>query len=106
MRLDIPDTNKEFECLREQEGKCADDEGMHPYYQLANGELVSKGSVDNAIKLLMRFVQGHSSMYLTDAELFAKGDKVSALWRFHKKYNTSMVEAKQAIEFLRGETIT
>ena len=88
MRLDMPNTN---------------DEILHPYYQLANGEFVSKKKVDDAIQLLIHVVQGLNPVYLTDEELFTKGNKIEAVSRYREKHNTSLAEAKQAIEHLRGE---
>lgn len=76
----------------------------HPHYKLANGELISKRKVDDALKLINQFAQGCTLVDLSDEELFSKGDKFDAITRFYKKHNTTLVEAKAAIEYLRGET--
>lgn len=103
--LSIDTIEKEFELLREQEGRNGN-EKLYPHYKLPDGTFVSKREVCNAIKLLTRFSQGHSPVHLTDEELFANGNKLDAIQRFREKHNiTSILEAKQAIEHLRGEPV-
>lgn len=75
----------------------------HPHYKLANGNLVSKHHVDEALKLITQLAQGCTLVELSDAELFSNGDKFDAIMRFYKKHDTTMLEAKAAIEYLRGE---
>lgn len=74
----------------------------HPYYKLTNGDLISKEKVDRARELLARLDNGHTLVNLSDEELFARGDKIEAIRRFWEKHDCSLMEAKTAIEFLRG----
>lgn len=74
----------------------------HPYYQLPNGDLISKAKVDNARALLAQLENGYTETNLTDEELFSKGDKFEATHRFWKKHDCSVMEAKIAIEHLRN----
>lgn len=78
-------------------------EVTHPHYQFPDGTLVNKGTVDNALRLINKLAQGCTLVELSDEELFSKGDKTSAIWRFYKKYDVPIAEAKAAIEYLRGE---
>lgn len=75
----------------------------HTYYKLSDGEMISKERVDTAIDLLNRLKGAVSVAQLTDIDLFTKGDKVEAIRRFYLKYDTPLVEAKAAIDFLRDE---
>ena len=75
----------------------------HTYYRLSDGEMISKERVDAAIDLLNRLKGAVSVAQLTDIDLFTKGDKVEAIRRFYLKYDTPLVEAKAAIDFLRDE---
>lgn len=75
----------------------------HTYYRLSDGEIISKERVDAAIDLLNRLKGAVSVAQLTDIDLFTKGDKVEAIRRFYLKYDTPLMEAKAAIEFLRDE---
>lgn len=85
---------------------CANaNEEMHIHYQLANGTLVSKARVDRARELLNNLMYGFTVTELTDDELFAKGDEVEAVMRYHRKYNCGAAEAKAAIKQLRNENI-
>lgn len=77
----------------------------HLYCQLSNGELVSKRSVENAIELVAKLKDGFAIVRLTDEELFTKGNAIDAVMRFREKYDTSLKEAKDAIDFLRGKEI-
>lgn len=78
---------------------------MNTHYKLANGDIISKCRVDDAIELLNRLRDGFTVVELTDEELFCKGNKFDAIKRFHEKYNVGLMEAKCAIEFLRGEEV-
>ena len=75
------------------------------YCVLGNGELVPKRKVDEAIELIAKMKDGMEVVELTDAELFTYGSKFEAILRFREKYDTGLLEAKSAIEFLRGEEI-
>ena len=78
---------------------------QYPYYKLDNGELISKERVDNAIELLNRIKDANGIVNLTEEELFSKGDKIQAVRVFREKHGCTLMEAKVAIEHLRGETI-
>lgn len=79
----------------------------HPHYKLPSGKMISKKRVDEAMKLLQEITaNGSELVYLTDEELFSCGDKMEAVMRFYKKHDTTALEAKDAIEFLRGENIS
>jgi ribosomal protein L7/L12 len=78
---------------------------MNTYCKLANGDLVSKERVDNAIQLIARLTDGFTVVELSDEELFQKGNKFDAIKRFHEKHKVGLVEAKAAIEHLRGEEL-
>ena len=75
------------------------------YMLLSNGELVSKRKVDDAIDLLAKLKGGVSLVQMTDMDLFTRGDKFEAIKRFHEKHDVSLLEAKAAIEFLRGDDL-
>ena len=75
------------------------------YCVLSNGELVSKRKVDEAVELIAKMKHGFEVVELTDEELFAYGDKLDAIKRFRDKYDTSLLEANYAIEFLRGKEL-
>lgn len=77
----------------------------HLHCKLKNGKLVAKREVDKAISLLNELQHGFDIVELTDEELFANGDEFNAIMRFRKKYDTSLKEAKDAIDFLRGKEI-
>lgn len=76
---------------------------MNLYCKLVNGDLVPKRTVDNAVELFERLKNGFTIVELTDEELFAKGNYVDAVKRFHDKHNVGLAEAKAAIDFLREE---
>lgn len=73
------------------------------YYKLGNGELIPKSKVDAAFALIEQLKEGCSIVNLSDIDVFTKGDKVDAIFRFRDKYDTLVAEAKAAIEFLREE---
>lgn len=79
------------------------DDFMFEYCKLSNGELVSKAKVDAALELVAKLKGGYSIVELSDNELFTKGNKVEAIKYFMNKHNVSLAEAKEAIEFMRGE---
>ncbi len=73
------------------------------YYKLNNGELIPKSKVDAAFALIELLKKGCSIVNLSDIDVFTKGDKCDAVFRFRDKYGTSILEAKEVIEFLREE---
>ena len=75
----------------------------HLHYKLPNGNMISKEKVDGARKLLAQLEGGYDLVSLTDSELFSNGDEFEAVYRFWKKYDCSLIEARAAIKFLRGE---
>lgn len=78
---------------------------MNLYYQLTDGTMIPKWKVDNALNTLQKIVGGGHIVNLTDDEVILKGDKIDAIQAYRRKYDCdSLVEAKQTIEFLRGET--
>ena len=76
---------------------------MNEYCKLANGKLVSMQKVDAALNLIAELKQGFTVVNLNDSELFTKGDKLDAIRHFMSKHHVGLVEAKEAIEHLRGE---
>ena len=78
-------------------------EVTHPHYMFPDGEMVSKRTVDAALRLINKMSQGCVVVELNDEDLFSKGDKLDAIWRYRDKHNVGIVEAKAAIEHLRGE---
>lgn len=80
-------------------------EVTHPHYMFPDGEMVSKRTVDAALQLINKMAQGCVVVELDDEDLFSKGDKFEAIQRFYRKHNTTPLEAKAAIEHLRGEDL-
>lgn len=79
-------------------------EMLHPHYKLLDGELISKSSVDAALALINKVMTaGCQLVNMTDSELFHSGDKIAAVKRFREKYDAHLLDAKCAIEYLRGE---
>lgn len=74
------------------------------YYQLDNGEYVSKAKVDDALNLLSKIIDGGTLVTLTDDEIIREGSKWDAVFAYNRKYDCGIAEAKQTIEYLRGET--
>ena len=74
---------------------------MNTHYKFANGDLISKSRVDDAIELLNRLRDGFTVVELTDMELFTKGNLLNAVKRFSEKHDVTLIEAKYAIDFLR-----
>lgn len=77
----------------------------HLYCMLGNGELIPKRKVDETLNLLIKLSEGFSVVQLTDEELFQNGYTFDAVMRFREKYGTTVREAKDAIDFLRGREI-
>ena len=75
----------------------------YPYYELTSGELISKDRIDSAIELPSKLRDLSACVMLTEDELFSKGDKIQAIRVFRMKHDCSVMEAKTAIEHLRGE---
>lgn len=73
------------------------------YYELPNGNLISKEKVDRAYELIAQLNNGYNLVELTESELFTKGDKFEAVYAFYKKNKCSLVEAKAAIELMRKQ---
>lgn len=73
------------------------------YCKLSNGELVAKRTVDSALELVAKLNGGYSVVELSDDEVIAKGTKFDAILCFRDKHNVTLTEAKEAIEYLRGE---
>lgn len=76
---------------------------MTQYYKTNNGDMIAKWEVDSAIRTLEKLKDGFEIVNLSDEEVFTKGSKLDAIKRFREKYDTGLLEAKCAIEFLRGE---
>lgn len=76
---------------------------VHAYCKLANGELVPESKVDAALELVVKLRGGYDVMELSDDEIILKGTKFDAIKSFAHKHNVSLIEAKEAIEYLRGE---
>lgn len=75
----------------------------HIYYELANGDMISKERVDNALKLINSLVEGFNIVHLNDSDIMRKGNLIDAVKLFRDKYGCGLAEAKAAIDFLRGE---
>ena len=73
------------------------------YCKLSNGELVPERTVDAALELVVKLKGGFTVVELSEDEVIAKGTKLDAIRSFMHKHNVSLAEAKEAIEFLRGE---
>ena len=74
----------------------------YPNYKLSNRDMISKEKADMARELLARLDNGHTLVNLSEEELFSKGEKIEAIRRFREKHDCSLMEAKAAIEYLRG----
>ena len=79
------------------------DEDMNLYCKLSDGSMIPKYRVDSAINLIEQLKGGYSVVEMSDIDLFTKGDLIDAVRRFRDKYDTLLVEAKAAIDFLREE---
>lgn len=74
------------------------------YYHTNNGEYISKSKVNDALNTLSKIINGGTLVTLTDDEIIYKGSKIDAIMAYRRKYDCGIAEAKQAIEYLRGET--
>lgn len=79
----------------------------HPYFALSNGELIPKRKVDWALDVLKKLTD-HGAILtdLTYEELLSKGDELDAVQAFREKHDCSILEARNAIRFLRGAELT
>lgn len=79
----------------------------YPYYRLSNGELIPKRKVDWALDVLKKLAD-HGAILtdLTYEEILAKGDEFDAVKAFKEKHDCSVLEARNAIRFLRGTELT
>ena len=77
----------------------------HVYYKLKNGEFIPKHKVDKAFELIQSLMSGFDILHLDDSDMMAYGDKLDAIRLFRDKYNCGLAEAKEAIEFMRGERV-
>ena len=73
------------------------------YAKLNNGNLIPQRKIDEAMELIASLKDGFVIVDVSDDEVLLKGSKVEAIRLFMTKHNASLVEAKAAIEFLRGE---
>lgn len=73
------------------------------YYKLNDGKLIPKRKVDDAMAIIRSVLNGASIVDLDDSQIMSYGDKVDAVLLFRDKYDCSLLEAKSAIDFLRGE---
>ena len=79
----------------------------HPYFALSNGELIPKRKVDQALDVLKKLADhGAVLIDLPYEELLSKGDTIEAIYAFRDKHNCGLVEARNAIRFLRGAELT
>lgn len=76
---------------------------MTEYCKLSNGELVPKRTVDSALELIAKLGGGYSIVELSEDEVIMEGTKLDAIRSFMHKHNVGLAEAKEAIEFMRGE---
>lgn len=77
----------------------------HAYY-IVDGEYISCEKVENAMSIIRKVLNPDTRFaYISDEELFSKGDKLDAIKVFTKKHHCGLLESKTAIEFLRGEDI-
>ena len=77
----------------------------HAYY-IVDGEYISREKVEKAASIIRKVLESGSGLtYISDEELFLKGDKLDAIKAFMKKHHCGLLESRAAIEFLRGEDI-
>lgn len=76
-------------------------ENKNEYYILSDNSLLSKQRVDKAFEIVNSFRSGAIKTYLSDGEVFAKGDFVDAVKLFRDKYDTMLGDASEAIRWLR-----
>ena len=77
-------------------------ESKNEYYILNDNSFISKQKVDEAFEIINNFRNGAVKAYLSDSEVFVNGDFVSAVKLFRDKYDTGLMEATEAIRWLRG----
>jgi hypothetical protein len=77
----------------------------HVYYKLKNGEFIPKYKVDKAFELIQSLMNGFNILHLDDSDVMAYGDKFDAIKLFREKHDCGLKEAKEAIEFMRGEKV-
>lgn len=79
-------------------------ENKNEYYILSDNSLLSKKKVDEAFEIVNSFRGGAMKTYLSDSEVFANGDCdfVGAVKLFKDKYDTGLIDAVEAIRWLRG----
>lgn len=75
----------------------------HAYCKLKSGKLIPKEQINRAFDLIKSLMDGFDLIALNDSEVMTHGDKFEAIKLFYKKYDCELMEAKRAIEFLRGE---
>lgn len=76
---------------------------MHKYYKFPDGEVVSEGRMNSALALVAKLKDNFTIVELSDSEVYAMASKIEAIKLFHEKHGTGLIEAKAAIEYLRGE---
>lgn len=77
-------------------------ENKNEYYVLSDNSFISKQKVDEAFEIINNFRNGAVKAYLSDSEVFVNGDFVGAVKLFRDKYDTGLMEATEAIRWLRG----
>lgn len=77
-------------------------ENKNEYYVLSDNSILSKQKVDEAFEIVNSFRGGAIKTYLSDSEVFANGDFVGAVKLFKDKYDTRLIDAVEAIRWLRG----
>lgn len=100
------DLEKQFELINKgmEEAHNNSDSARHLYYLLDGGEHISAEKVNKALHTIQKVIRkGKCIEYLSDDDVIKFGDKVDAIMAYRRKYPSTTVEAKQAIEFLRGE---
>ena len=79
----------------------------YQYYALPSGEYIPKSEVDKAFEIVakLQYCSATSANIVTldEAEVIKHGSKFDAIIAFHRKYDCGLVEAKEAIDFLRAE---
>jgi hypothetical protein len=76
---------------------------MTQYYKVGS-TFVSKQKVDDALNLVKRVISdGCELVSLNDDEVIQHGNKLDAIIAYRRKHDCGIVEAKQAIEYLREE---
>lgn len=73
------------------------------YYVLSDNSFISKQKVDEAFEIVNNFRDGAIKAYLSDSEVFTNGDFVGAVKLFRDKYDTGLVDAFEAIKWLRAQ---